>query len=653
MTTLNIDIETYSSVDLTKCGVYPYTEADDFQVLLFAYAFDEAPVQIVDLAQGGLIPDYVCEAMFDVSVLKTAWNVNFERTCLSKHFLRELDPEQWSCTMVWAMSLGLPAALELAAKTLKTEAQKASVGRALIRLFSCPHKAAKGGLFHTGSRVMPEDQPEKWAEFKAYCMQDVETERAIRNTLAKLSPAGLPEAEKKLWCLDQRINDTGVLVEKQLVDQAIKIADEQQAGLMARAVQLTGLNNPKSVSQLKKWLKETDGIEVESLNKQVVPDIISQTGNGTVKEVLELRQEMSKSSVAKYDAMERSMCSDGRIRGLFQFYGARSGRWSGRNVQVQNLPQNHLEDLDLARELVLAGRGEDVELLFGSVSDTLSQLIRTAFIPSPGCKFVVADYSAIEARIIAWLAGEQWRMEVFATHGKIYEASASAMFKVPMEEITKGSPLRQKGKISELALGYGGSVGALTAMGALRMGLEEDELKPLVNLWRGANQQIVKLWWDVEEAAHEAILGGTRELDKGIRFTRENGLLLMALPSGRSLSYVRPRLEPEPKFNREGITFEGMDQVTKKWRRIFTYGPKLVENIVQAIARDCLAEGMLRLAADRYRIVMHVHDEVVLEVPKEIDCLETVCSRLGEGITWAPGLLLKADGYETAYYRKD
>jgi len=655
MPTLSIDIETYSSVDLTKSGVYPYTEAEDFTILLLAYAFDDGPVQIVDLAGGDLMPDEVYAALLDASVLKTAWNANFERTCLAKYLGRRMFPEQWSCSMVWAMSLGLPGSLEMAAKVLKTPQQKASTGRALIRLFSCPHKASRGALFKTGTRVMPEDQPEKWRDFRDYCIKDVETERSIRNTLARLSPAGLPESERRLWCLDQRINDTGVLVDKSLAGQAIKLSEDQQASLLAEAVELTGLANPKSVSQLKAWLKDVDGVEVESLNKQSVPDIIASTANGKVKLVLDLRQEMSKSSIAKYDAMWRSLCNDGRIRGLFQFYGAsRTGRWAGRLVQVQNLPQNHLEDLDLARQLVLEGRGEDIEILFGSISDTLSQLIRTNFIPSPGHKFVVADFSAIEARIIAWLAGEQWRLDVFATHGKIYEASASAMFKVPINEIHKGSPLRQKGKIAELACGYGGGVGALKSMDPKWAAtVPEAELKSIVISWRQANLKIVQLWRDVEEAAIEAVMGGTRELDKGLRFSRENGRLLITLPSGRSLSYVRPRIEPEPEFGKDGVTFEGMNQVTKKWERMRTFGGRIVENCVQAIARDCLAEGMLRLAEDGYNLVMHVHDEVVLEVPDESDYLEAVCRRLGEDIAWAPGLLLRADGYECSYYMKD
>lgn len=652
MNVLSIDIETYSSVDLIKSGVYPYAEAPDFTVLLFAFAVNDEPVQIVDLAQGEELSDQVLYALTDREITKTAWNANFERTCLARHFGLELPPEQWSCSMAWAMSLGLPGSLEMAGKALKTKEQKAAVGKSLIRLFSIPHKG-KPGLFSTGNRVLPSDQPAKWEEFKAYCVQDVETERDIRKRLSLLSPAGLPEPERKLWCLDQRINETGVLADSQLVAQAIKLADEQQARLMAQAVELTGLDNPKSVSQLKTWLKKVDDLDVESLTKQTVPELIKETANGKVKQVLELRTEMSKSSIAKYDAMVRSACSDGRIRGLFQFHGARSGRWAGRLLQVQNLPQNHLPDLDLARRLVREGRGEEIELLFGSISDTLSQLIRTALVPAPGHRFIVADFSAIEARVIAWLAGEKWRMDVFRTHGKIYEASASAMFKIPIEEITKGSPLRQKGKIAELALGYQGAKGALITMGALKMGLTEDELPELVTRWRRANPKIVGLWSRVEEAAKEAVQGSAQELDRGLRFSRENGLLQITLPSGRKLSYVRPRIDPEPEFGKETISFEGMDQTTKKWKRILTYGGKLVENIVQAIARDCLAEGMLRLAADGYRIVMHVHDECVLEVPSGYDCLEEVCEVLGMPLAWAPGLLLKADGYETSYYRKD
>ncbi|MGS0745576.1 DNA polymerase [Syntrophomonas erecta subsp. sporosyntropha] len=659
MTALGIDIETYSDIDLKKSGVYRYAESENFRVLLFGYAYDDEPVKVIDLAQGEEIPRMVWEDLFDPAITKTAFNANFERVCLAKHFGQAMPPEQWQCTMVHALTLGLPMSLADVGKALNltVDKQKMSEGKALIRYFCTPQKRRKsqqttlfGEKPENYNRNLPEHNPEKWEMFKTYCTQDVETERTIRQTLEKYP---ISKAEHQLWCLDQIMNDYGVLVDTQMVKHAIKCSSNHQRKLEEEAIQLTGLDNPKSVSQIKKWLKDAEGLEVESLNKAAIPGLLKKTESNTVRRVLELRQELSKTSIKKYEAMERSKCSDNRIRGLFQFYGAnRSGRWAGRLVQVQNLPQNHLKDLGLARQLLRSGEYETIEMLFGNVPDTLSQLLRTALIAGEGNKFVVSDFSAIEARIIAWMADEEWRMEVFRTHGKIYEASASQMFKVPIEEITKGSPLRQKGKIAELALGYGGSVGALTNMGALKMGLEESELKPLVNVWRETNQKITQLWWDVEEAAMTAIVEKTSvPLHHRLKFTYESGILFITLPSGRNLAYVRPRIENDVRFNKPTITYEGYEQ--GKWTRLKTYGPKLVENIVQATARDCLAEAMLRLDEQGFRIVMHVHDEVVIEAPEGDDCLEEVCRIMGQPLDWAPGLPLPADGYETYYYMKD
>ena len=661
---LAIDIETYSDIDLIKSGVYRYVESENFQVLLFGYAYDDKPVKVIDLAQGEKIPRVVWEELFDPAVTKTAFNANFERVCLAKHFGQAMPPEQWQCTMVQALTLGLPMSLADVSKTLKLPAdkQKMNEGKALIRYFCTPQKRTKsqqttmfGEKAENYNQNLPEHNNEKWELFKIYCAQDVETERAVRHALEQYQ---ISKTEHRLWCLDQAINDYGVLVDAQLVKHAISCASNHQHKLEEEAVELTGLDNPKSVSQVKRWLKAAEGLEVESLNKAAIPGLLKEAESDTVKRVLELRQELAKTSIKKYEAMARSKSTDNRIRGLFQFCGAnRSGRWAGRLVQVQNLPQNHLEDLDLARQLLRSGEYETLEMLFGNVPDTLSQLLRTALIAGEGNKFVVSDFSAIEARIIAWLAGEEWRMEVFRTHGKIYEASASQMFKVPIEEITKGNPLRQKGKIAELALGYGGAAGALKAMGALKMGLEESELKPLVNVWRETNQKITQLWWDVEEAAMEALQQGWRSyvgdyLKFGIAQPAPGmTALLITLPSGRELSYVRPRIETDPRFNKPVITYEGYEQ--GKWTRLKTYGPKLVENIIQATARDCLAEAMLRLDENGFRIVMHVHDEVIIEAPEGDDCLEEVCRIMGQPLDWAPGLPLPADGYETYYYRKD
>lgn len=649
MSILSIDIETYSSVDLIKCGVYSYTEAPDFEILLFGYAFDDDPVKVIELATGETLPHAVLLAMNDPEIIKTAFNANFERTCIAKHFQLPMNPDSWKCTSVHALTLGLPNNLDGVAKVLNLKEQKDSVGKALIRYFSIPCKPTKanGGR----ARNLPQHNPEKWQLFKSYCGQDVEVERVIRK---KLEPFPIPAFEQKLWSLDQRINDRGVGVDPNMIKHAIACDEQYQEKLLEEAVELTGLDNPNSVAQLKEWLLEAEGLEVDSLNKETVPALLKQTENDTVHRVLELRQEMAKTSVKKYVAMDRARCSDNRIRGLLQFYGAnRTGRWAGRLVQVQNLPQNKIRDIDLARQLLLSGDYDTLELLFDSVPVVLSQLIRTAFVASPGCIFYDADFSAIEARVIAWFAGEKWRMEVFNTHGKIYEASASQMFKVPVESITKHNPLRQKGKISELALGYQGGKGALITMGALKMGLAEEELPDLVTAWRRANPNIVKFWWDVEAAAILAVQEKRAvKMHHGLVFSYESNMLFIKLPSGRRLAYVRPKLI-DGQFGKPALTYEGQDQTTKQWKVLDTYGGKLVENIVQATARDCLAEAMVRLDAAGYQICIHVHDEVVIDAPIGERSIEDVSELMGQPISWAPGLPLRADAFETEYYKKD
>lgn len=540
---LEMDIETFSDVDLIKCGVYAYADSPAFEVLLFAYSFDGGETRVIDLAQGEELPGEVAEAVFDGSVVKTAFNANFERTCLSKHFGRYLPPDSWHCSAVQAAVLALPRSLEDVGAVLGLDEQKMKEGRELIRYFCVPCKPTKanGGR----RRNLPCHAPEKWELFKTYCMRDVDVEKAIRRKLYKFP---IPEGEMELYRLDQRINDRGVLVDMGLVRQAVVCERLHKEVVTRRAYELTGLENPNSVAQLKGWLGE-NGVEAESLSKKAVSEMIGES-DGEVEELLRLRLLMAKTSVKKYEAMKRSVCSDGRVHGLLQFYGAnRTGRWAGRLVQVQNLPQNHLQDLGLARGLVKEGRFEDVEMLYDSTPGVLSELIRTAFVPEPGCRFVVADFSAIEARVLAWLAGETWRLEVFSSHGKIYEASAAAMFHVPVEEVTKGSPLRQKGKIAELGLGYGGAAGALVSMGALDMGLSEDDLPPLVAAWRRANPHITQFWWDVDKAAVEAVTkrAGTRA--GRIGFEYRSGILFVMLPSGRKLAYVKPRMAVN-KFGR-------------------------------------------------------------------------------------------------------
>lgn len=642
---LGIDIETFSDVDLIKCGVYAYADSPAFEVLLFAYSFDGEETQIIDLAQGETIPAEVESAIFDDSVTKTAFNANFERTCLSKYFGTRLSTDSWHCSAVQAAMLALPRSLEDVGAVLGLDKQKMKEGKELIRYFCVPCKPTKvnGGR----TRNLPCHAPEKWELFKIYCKRDVDVEKAIRQ---KLHNFPIPEGEMEVYRLDQEINDRGVLVDLALVHQAISCESLHKEIVTKRAYELTGLENPNSVAQIKGWLTRR-GIEADSLSKKAVADMIQET-DGEVEELLKLRLLMAKTSVKKYEAMERSVCKDGRVHGLLQFYGAnRTGRWAGRLVQVQNLPQNHIVDLELARNLVKQGRFEDVELLYDSTPNVLSELIRTAFIPKEGCRFLVADFSAIEARVLAWLSGEQWRLDVFASHGKIYEASASAMFHVPIEEITKGSQLRQKGKISELALGYGGSVGALTSMGALDMGLAEEELSPLVSTWRNANPHITQFWWDVDAAAIKTVTEKKETRVGRITFFYQSGILFAMLPSGRKLAYVKPRMAVN-KFGRNGLTYEGISE-SGKWGRIETYGPKLVENIVQGTARDLLAEAMLRLKKRGYQIVMHIHDEAVMEVPDGMGSVREVCSIMAEQPEWAVGLPLRADGYECAFYKKD
>ena len=641
---LEMDIETFSDVDLIKCGVYAYADSPAFEVLLFAYSFDGGETRVIDLAQGEELPGEVAEAVFDGSVVKTAFNANFERTCLSKYFGRYLPPESWHCSAVQAAVLALPRSLEDVGAVLGLDERKMKEGKELIRYFCVPCKPTKanGGR----RRNLPCHAPEKWEMFKSYCVRDVDVEKAIRRKLCKFP---IPEGEMELYRLDQRINDRGVLVDMGLVRQAVKCECLHKEVVTRRAYELTGLENPNSVAQLKGWLGE-NGVEAESLSKKAVAEMIGES-DGEVEELLRLRLLMAKTSVKKYEAMERSVCSDGRVHGLLQFYGAnRTGRWAGRLVQVQNLPQNHIEDLELARRLVREGRFEDVEMLYDSTPKVLSELIRTAFVPEPGCRFVVADFSAIEARVLAWLAGERWRLEVFSSHGKIYEASASAMFHVPIEEVTKGSSLRQKGKIAELGLGYGGAAGALVSMGALDMGLSEDDLPPLVAAWRRANPHIAQFWWDVDKAAVEAVTKRAKTRAGRIGFEYRSGILFVMLPSGRKLAYVKPRMAVN-KFGREGLTYEGILE-NKKWGRIETYGPKLVENIVQGTARDLLAEAMLRVERKGYPIVMHCHDEIIAEVPEGMGSVEEMCEVMAVRPSWAEGLPLRADGYECPFYQK-
>ncbi|WP_147565107.1 DNA polymerase [Clostridium tyrobutyricum] len=649
---LAIDVETYSSTDLIKCGVYAYVEASDFEILLFAYAYDDNPVEIIDLACGEKLPQAVIEDLINSNIIKTAFNANFERTCLSKYLNKPMQPKEWRCSAVHSLELGFPTSLDKVAKCMNLEQQKMSEGKALLRYFSMPCKPTKSNNGRT--RNLPEHNREKWGIFKRYCKQDVEVERTIRKKLDRYPAA---ENEWKLWALDQKINDGGVKIDKLLVQNAIRCDGSYQNQKIKEAATLTNLENPNSPSQLKEWL-ETKGIKVKSLSKEKVKELLEEVEDPSVKRVLELRQELSKTSVKKYEAMERAMCKDERVRGLMKFYGAnRTGRWSSKLVQTQNLPRNNMDNLEDARMLLKAGDFEMLEILFNSIPDVLSQLIRTAFIPSQNSRFIVSDFSAIEARVIAWIAGEKWVIDTFKSSGKIYEMTASKMFGVPIEKIVKGNSeyaLRQKGKVATLACGYQGSSGALIAMGAVKMGLKEDELPEIVAAWRKSNSNIVKLWRKIETAAIKSVdEKKVVKMQYGLEFSCRGGVLFIKLPSGRSLAYVRPRIETDVRFNKPKVTYEGIEQGTKQWGRLNTYGGKLTENIVQAIARDCLAEAMLRLHRAGYKIVFHVHDEVILDVPNGFGSLNEVNKIMGEPIKWAPGLPLKADGFETSYYKKD
>ena len=657
---MGVDIETYSSVDLAKAGVRPYTEAPDFTILLIGYKVDDRPTRIIDLTGGageaitflpvttpdlpaGDLDEFLC-LLTAPEVTKTAYNAAFERTCLAQYFDCPMPPEQWRCTMVQAATLGLPGTLAQVGAALGLEKQKMEEGKELIRYFCKPTK--------DGVRRYPADAPEKWELFRRYNIRDVDVETDIRERLSRWPR---PQAELDAWALDQRINDRGVRLDVALVDQALKLDAEYSARLKDEAQELTGLPNPKSDSQLKGWLAGR-GLVTDSLDKEAIPALLTAAQDDTTRRVLMLRQEMGKTSVKKYEAMARVLCRDGRVHNLLQFYGAgRTGRWAGRLVQVQNLPQNKLPDLETARGLVRNGEFDLLELAYGSPPFVLSQLIRTAFIPSEGCRFIVCDYSAIEARVLAWLAGEKWVLQEFYGDGLIYEATASMMFHVPKDDIKKGGPradLRSKGKVATLACGYQGSTGALIQMGALKSGIPEDELPGIVRRWRKANQNIVRFWYEVEEAAIGAVQGRPATLDHGIHFECEAGYLFITLPSGRRLAYYRPELKPEPQFEKLGLTYLGTGQ-NKQWVRQKSYGGKLVENITQATARDCLRDAMAALDKAGYRIVFHVHDEVIADMPQSEGSLKDMQEIMGRPLPWAPGLPLRAAGFEASFYMKD
>ena len=646
---LSIDLETFSDIDLSSCGVYRYVEGD-FHILLFAYAFDDEDVRVVDMACGEELPQEVQDAIFDETVIKAAWNAQFERTCLSRYFGTQLSPDSWQCSMVWAASLSLPLKLKTAAEVLKTGEQKDDAGERLIKYFSVPCKPTKTNGGRT--RNLPEHAPEDWELFKSYCMQDVRTERDIRH---KLEAFPLQKSEWNFYHMDQRINDRGVLIDKTLVEQAITCDMMLSEEMTAKAYELTGLENPNSVSQLKGWLTER-GIDVDSLGKKNVTALIKDLDKHSIDsealEMMRLRLQMAKSSVKKYQAADRYICLDGRAHGLFQFSGAnRTQRWAGRGIQLQNLPQNHISTLDEARELVKLGCFDMVESIYGNTPDILSQLIRTMLIPKEGCEFIVADFSAIEARVLAWLAGEQWRMDAFKRGDDIYCASASQMFGVPVVKHGINGELRQKGKVAELACGYGGAAGALISMGALDMGLSEDELPGLIDDWRTANPHIVQFWWDVEKAAMDTVKDHQERNVGRIGFQFYANTLWVVLPSGRKLAYIKPRLQPN-RFGRMAMTFESLN-AANKWSRGETYSGKLVENCTQSTARDLLAEAMWRMEQAGLDIVGHVHDEVILEVPKGKITVEDVCSIMNQNPVWANGLVLSSAGYRGDYYFKD
>lgn len=650
MKELGIDIETYSSVDLSKCGVYRYAEAPDFMVLLFAYSVDNGPVSCVDLACGEELPDEIRTALTDPAVIKTAWNAAFERICLSRYLglTKPMNPGQWRCTMVRAARMGLPLSLGQCAEVLRLEDGKMEEGKALIRFFSTP---ARNGL-----RRLPDAAPDRWATFKAYCIRDVEVEQAL---LGKVRRLEAPVFDEVLYVADQEINDRGVLIDRELVDNAADFDDKYKAQLLAEAQNLSGLENPNSAAQLKAWLKEETHLSVDGLNKNNLDDIeASMKYWPKARRVLAIRREMAKTSNKKYEAMQNCVCDDGRIHGLLQFYGAsRTGRWAGRLVQVQNLPQNHLEDLDRARNLVKAGDLDDFEMSFGNVTQVLSELIRTAFIAAPGHIFHVCDFSAIEARVVAWVAGEDWVLDVFRNNGDIYCATASRMFCVPVEKHGQNAHLRQKGKISVLALGYGGGIAALEAMGGSRLGLTEAEERRTVYQWREANPRIVRFWSIVENAAKSAIRTGRPvTINKGIVVSYQWGMLLITLPSGRAICYPRATLGVETDDGRRGdhevIEYEGLNQTTRKWQKQRTYGGKLTENIVQAIARDILGEVLLRAGRAGLPVVFHVHDEIIVEAPANTP-LSEVEALFSEPVAWCPDLPLIGAGYSTPYYLKD
>ena len=646
MQTLSIDLETFSSQPLQKTGVYRYVESPDFEILLFAYSVDGGPVQQIDLACGEKIPSEILSALEDETVSKWAFNANFERICLSR-FLGYptgdyLEPGSWKCSMIWAAYMGLPLSLEGVGAVLGLEKQKLTEGKDLIKYFCQPCAPTKSNGQRT--RNLPEHAPDKWLAFKRYNIRDVETEMSIQ---ARLSKYPVPDSVWEEYHLDQEINDRGVGLDMELVRQAIQMDGRSRSELTQAMKELTSLDNPNSVQQMKQWLAD-NGVETDTLGKKAVAELLK-TAPPELQKVLTLRQQLAKSSVKKYQAMETAVCADGRARGMFQFYGAnRTGRWAGRIIQMQNLPQNHLDDLSEARGLVRVGDFDALEMLYEDVPDTLSQLIRTAFVPQENRKFIVADFSAIEARVIAWFAGEKWRQDVFAEGKDIYCASASQMFGVPVEKHGVNGHLRQKGKIAELALGYGGSVGALKAMGALEMGLQEDELPALVSAWRQANPKIVQFWWAVDRAVMDAVTRKTTTKTHGIIFSARNGMLFITLPSDRSLAYVKPKIG-ENRFGGGCITYEGIGG-TKKWERLESYGPKFVENIVQATSRDILCYAMQTLRC--CSIVMHIHDEVVIEADRRMS-LQAVCDQMGRTPPWAKGLQLRADGYETDFYKKD
>ena len=660
MNEMSIDLETYSDVDISKCGAYKYAESDNFEILLFGVSIDGGEVQVFDLACGDTIPDDILAALSDDTVTKWAFNANFERICLSNWFKRHhpehfkgyripedpaskyLDPSSWKCTMIWSAYMGLPLSLEGVGAVLKLQDQKMKEGKDLIKYFCCPCKPTKINSGRT--RNLPEHAPDKWEAFKAYNKRDVEVEMAIKQKLSKFP---VPDFIWDEYHLDQEINDRGIMLDMDVVENAIAFDERSKSELMISMQNITNLDNPNSVVQMKQWLSD-HGIEAESLGKKDVAAMIKNT-DGDVATALKLRLQLAKSSVKKYQAMQNAVCKDGRAHGMFQFYGAnRSGRWAGRLIQLQNLPQNHMNDLADARELVRTGDYDTLELLYDDIPDTLSQLIRTAFIARPGYKFVVSDYSAIEARVLAHLAGESWRSKIFAEGKDIYCASASQMFGVPVEKHGVNSHLRQKGKIAELALGYGGSVGALISMGALDMGLTEDELQPLVDSWRASNPNITAFWWNVDNAVKTAIKMKVPTEVNGIKFLCRSGMLFIKLPSGRTLSYVKPRIG-ENRFGGESVTYEGIGS-TKKWERIESYGPKFVENIVQAVSRDLLCFAMRNLS--HCFICGHVHDELIIECSQDVD-YKSICNIMSRSPDWMPDILLRGDGYETSFYKKD